>query len=204
VSRLSMLVAVWSAWTLAACSSSTNPAPRAPAANVAVGGVASASATWENNPSVGPDKVVDGSNYEDSVPANYWILPNRTAGWWQVDLGGEFLISAIEIYNTNNGISNDRGTQDFRIEILDSARKVVFSHAGILPFTSRSSAAHPIVPLTVNPGRTQAGRYVKVYVDSWYPTRSDTSWAHPVGPSGTVSNEGGGLNEVRVLGVRGD
>lgn len=203
MSRLSMLVAAWSAWTLAACSSN-HPAPRAPEANVALGRVATASAVWENNPSVGPDKVIDGSSFEDSVPANYWILPNRTAGWWQVDLGGEFQISAIEIYNTNNGLSNDRGTRDFRIEIQDSARNIVFSHAGILPFTSRSSAAHPIVPLTVKPGRIEAGRYVKVYVDSWYPTRSDTSWAFPVASSGTVSNEGGGLNEVRVLGVRGD
>jgi hypothetical protein len=169
-----------------------------------LGGIASASAVWQDNLSVGPAKVVDGSSYEDSVPANYWLLPNRTAGWWQVDLGGEFVISTIEIYNTNTGLANDRGTKDFRIEIQDSARKVVFTRAGILPFTSRSSATHPIVPFTVNPGKFETGRYVKVYVDSWYPTRSDTSWAHPVESSSTVTNEGGGLNEVRVFGVRED
>lgn len=198
--RFTVLTAVSAACAIIACDSavkSDSPAP----VNLALDGTVSASATWENNPRLGPAKVIDGSNYDDSVNINYWTLPNRTTGWWQVDLGRQAEITSIQILNTNGSTANDRATKDFRVEILGSDRTVAFSQSGVLPFTSKSSADHPIEPYAIKLDKARAGRYVKVYVDSWYPTRTDPSWPYPVVASSNPANEGGGLNEVRVFGT---
>ena len=167
--------------------------------NLALNGTATASSVWENNPKLLPENVIDDSAYDDVEQKNYWLLPNETTGWWQVDLGAEFDISTIKVFNCNNGLANDRGTKDFRLEIRDATQEVVHTASGVLPFTSMSSAARPIVPRVLDLAKPVRGRYVKIYVDSWYPTRTDPSWPYPTIESSDPGNQGGGLNEVQVF-----
>jgi F5/8 type C domain len=167
--------------------------------NIALSGIASASGFWEGNPLFQPSRVIDGSTFDGDAGGRYWILPNENAGWWQVDLRKQFNIGLIEILNSNNAIANDRATKDFRIEILDSARNVLFSKSDILPFTSYSSASNPTKPYSLNLDKAVRGRYVKIYVTSWYPIRTDPSWPFPFIGSSNPSNQGCGLNEVRVF-----
>lgn len=177
----------------------TDPASRAPdLVNVAAGGAASASATWQEDARFHPDNVIDGSSYDAAEGGNYWLLPNETAGWWQIDLNKTFEVEVVRILNCNNGGGNDRATKDFRLEIKDDSQRVVYAVSGILPFTSASSAASPTRPYEVRLDRPVPGRTVKIFVDSWYPTRSDLGWPHPV-LGGDPSNQGGGLNEVEIL-----
>jgi hypothetical protein len=183
--------------TIAVCATAGLTTPVDPT-NIALTGSASASAYWESHPAFLPSHVIDGSTYDDVSTGKYWILPNRTAGWWQVDLGADAAIGLIEILNCNNNGSNDRGTKDFRVEILDASSTVVFSQSGILPFTSFSSPSNPTVPYVLDLAVAVTGRYVKVWVDSWYPTRTDPAWPYPKAPSSNLANEGGGLNDVRV------
>jgi hypothetical protein len=167
--------------------------------NVARKGTVTASAVWEDNPNLLPDNVIDDSTYDDAEAMNYWLLPNETAGWWQVDLGAEFNIRTIKVFNCNNGQANDRGTKDFRVEIMNASHAVIHTASGDLPFTSRSSATHPIVPRVLELEGAVLGRYVKIYVDSWYQTRRNPSWPYPTIDSSDPGNQGGGLNEVQVL-----
>jgi F5/8 type C domain len=167
--------------------------------NLALSGTVTASAFWENNPIVRPALVIDGSTFDSPTGGSYWILPNLSKGWWQVNLGKEFTLGTIDIYNTNNGGGNDRATREFRLEILDAGATVVYSLADTLPFTSYSSAAFPTTPYTVHLPASITGQYVKVYVDGWYPTRNDPFWPFPLLPSHN-ENEGGGLNDVQVFG----
>jgi len=167
--------------------------------NVALNGTATASSVWENNPKLLPENVIDDSAYDDVEQKNFWLLPNETAGWWQVDLGAEFTIHTIKIFNCNNGEANDRGTKDFRLEIRDATQDVVRATSGMLPFTSMSSVARPIVPRVLDFAKPVRGRYVKIYVDTWYPTRTDPSWPYPKIDSSDPGNQGGGLNEVQVF-----
>jgi hypothetical protein len=113
--------------------------------NVALEGTATASAFWESNALFAPERAIDGSTFDAFSGGNYWLLPNVTPGWWQVDLGAEVPIGFIRILNSNNGFANDRATKDFRLEILDGGQAVVYSSAGVLPFTSFSTAA-PLEP----------------------------------------------------------
>jgi hypothetical protein len=169
--------------------------------NVALHGTASASQVWEDDPRFLPDNVIDDSAYDDADARNYWLLPNVTPGWWQVDLGAEFAIRTIKIFNCNNERANDRGTKDFRLEIRDATQDVVRTAAGTLPFTSFSSSTQPTVPRVLDFEAPVRGRYVRIYVDSWYPTRTDPAWPHPTVYSSDPDNQGGGLNEVQVFAV---
>jgi F5/8 type C domain len=171
--------------------------------NLAASGTVSASAFWEDNPLFEPTKAIDGSTFDADGGGNYWLLPNQTPGWWQVDLGSDVPIGLIRILNCNNDSANDRATKDFRLEIVDAAGTVVHTTADVLPFTSFSSAANPTTPYVLDLPAPVSGRYVRIWVDSWYPTRSDPAWPFPV-ISGSSDNEGGGLNEVQVFAAAGD
>ena len=172
--------------------------------NVAVQGIVSASAVWQNDPRYVPEHVIDGSTYDvDSPPGNFWLLPNETSGWLEIDLRKTFKIHSIRLLNTNNGVSNDRGTKDFRIEIRNDKGEVVHTVSGVLPFTSYSGAANPTEPVTLDFTNSMLGRYVKIYSDSWYPTRRDPFWPYPTLPSNKLENQGGGLNEVLVFAQSG-
>jgi len=170
-----------------------------PVTNVALKGTVTASSVWENDARFLPENVIDDSTFDDVDARNYWLLPNETTGWWQVDLEADFEIRAVKILNCNNDEANDRGTKDFRLEIRNAAQQVIHSAPGILPFTSLSSAAHPTVPHVVQFDSPVKGRYVRVHVDSWYPTRTQPAWPHPTVESSDSGNQGGGLNEVQVF-----
>ena len=171
--------------------------------NIALGAPVTASAFWENNPIVAPEKAVDGSTYDQFGGGNFWVLPNVTTGWLQVDLGAPRAIGLIKIINFNDTYANDRATKDFRCEILDGNMAVLYSTSGVLPFTSLSSASNPTVPYLIDLPAAITGRYVKIYVDSWYPTRTDPTWPYYVIPSSNLNNQGGGLNDVQVFEASG-
>ena len=102
------------------------------------------------------------------VSASYWLgrdrQPNET---FTVDLGGDFKIAALDLYNTHNRTNNDRGTSHFQVWI---------SSAPVTPDTSSTSfgtlilegdlAFFPFVDLTTpNPVQSfdiadTTGRYV--------------------------------------------
>jgi hypothetical protein len=170
-----------------------------PLTNVALEGKVTASSVWQNDPRFLPENVIDDSSYDDVDARNYWLLPNQTAGWWQVDLGSEFDIRRIKVFNCNNDEANDRGTKDFRLEIRDAKQEVVHAASGVLPFTSLSSPVQPTVPRVMDLEEVVRGRYVKIYIDTWYPTRTDPTWPHPTVGSSDSGNQGGGLNEVQVF-----
>ena len=156
-------------------------------------------AFWENNPLLKPENAQDGSTWDTADGGNYWALPNKTKGWWQVDLGKTHPLRLIRIFNTSNSYCNDRGTKDFRLEVRDSADAVVLAHKGSLPFADYYGDAGTRSPFSLGLERGVRGRFVKVYVDSWYPTRTDPAWPYRTCDSSNLSNEGGGLNEVQVF-----
>ena len=99
--------------------------PVAPASAVCSG-------SWFDNGFPGGDfygcaGVIDGV-VDDTVPggegggsASYWLGREQTLNeTFTVDLGGDFKITALDLYNTHNGInpdSNDRGTLHFKVWI---------------------------------------------------------------------------------------
>jgi putative heme-binding domain-containing protein len=62
---------------------------------------------------------------------------NATNPWWEVDLGGEFPIDTIAIYNRVDGDLGKR-LQGFTLQVLDQARQVVFERKN-LPAPARSA-----------------------------------------------------------------
>lgn len=164
-------------------------------------GKATASAVWENNPLLQPENVQDGTTFDTANAGNYWDLPNNTKGWVQIDLGKDHKLSHINLFNTSNSYCNDRGTKDFRLEIRDEANAVILTTKGVLPFVDYFADADAKTPFSVKFKEAVRGRYVKVYVDSWYRTRTDASWPYQTCYSSNLSNEGGGLNEVQIFGT---
>ncbi len=138
--------------------------------NIALGKPATASAT--SNPNVCPDHVTDGSTLENIL--DYWLLPNSTTGWVQVDLEGIYDIHKIRWLNTHNDGYNDRATTDWRLEISSDGTSFTEYTSGTEEFSSE--------PTWVEFKHIQVdARYLRLYVDGYY-------------------NRGGGVNEIEAYG----
>jgi putative heme-binding domain-containing protein len=73
-----------------------------------------------------PDKAIDGNtsgNYGDG--GQTYTRENTRDPWWQVDLGGEYPLQSIRIYNRTEGDFSKR-LDGFTLKVLDGRRKVVF------------------------------------------------------------------------------
>ena len=62
-----------------------------------------------------------GSNYQvdnifthNKVDQCYWIAPNNMAGTFIINLGCQLVFGGIQLVNTRNTVSRDRGTKKFR------------------------------------------------------------------------------------------
>jgi hypothetical protein len=78
-----------------------------------------------------PEKVVDGCTIEAASLYNHWLLPERTAGWIRLDLGGAYELDEIALLNTRNGLGADRRTRRYHLELVDA--KAPEPIAGVLP-----------------------------------------------------------------------
>ncbi len=184
------------------CFAPTEPLPPTDTSRILpLKGKVTASAFWENNPLLKPENIQDGTTLDTANAGNYWNLPNNTLGWVQIDLGKNHSLSHINLFNTSNSYCNDRGTKDFRLEVRDAKDLVVMTYKGTLPFVDYFAEADTKTPFSLKLKEAVNGRYVKVYVDSWYPTRTDTKWPYETCFSSNYYNEGGGLNEVQIFGA---
>jgi putative heme-binding domain-containing protein len=72
-------------------------------------------------------RAIDGNksgSYSDGGQTH--TAEDTEAPWWEVDLGGEFPIDAVHIYNRTDGFLRYR-LHDFTLKVLDKGRTVVFA-----------------------------------------------------------------------------
>jgi hypothetical protein len=124
-------------------------------------------------------------------PAGYWLVhanPNET---FTVDLGGQYIISSITLYNTHNRDNNDRGTQDFTIWI--SATAVVPDTNPGSTFGTQVLSGTLAFHAYDNPNTPQPFALVSATTGR-YVTFRERSWYCPTG------NCSAGLSEIEVFG----
>ncbi len=154
------------------------PTPRFAIVEVAGGKPATASGYWKgaaSNHIFPPENVTDRKTDEskescDPGAHTYWLLPDRSRGWVQVDLLQSYSIVKLRWLNTHNGTCGDRATTSVTGRYEGEEHTV---HNGSMSF-SRTPTFEEIVlsaPVTA--------RFVRFYVNDYY-------------------NWGGGLNEVEV------
>ena len=82
-------------------------------------------------------RAIDGNRSGDfSSGAQTHTQEGTNNPWWEVDLGGEFPIDSVVIFNRTDGNLGNR-LSNHTIKVLDSARKTVFQKAGLpAPATS--------------------------------------------------------------------
>lgn len=61
-----------------------------------------------------------GSIHEGAYDGSYWLNDGVAAAYIVIDLGAEFQITSISLFNTDNGGNNDRGTGQFQIDAGNS------------------------------------------------------------------------------------
>ncbi len=127
--------------------------------NVALGQAATASESL--SPSFGPERVVDGST--DEVEIDYWLLPDGTTGWVQVELDAQHQLARIRWLNTHNGEDYDRAATEWRLAI--SADGLGFQE--IASGTEEFSPEPEWVTVEV-PEEADAARFIRLYVDGYY------------------------------------
>jgi putative heme-binding domain-containing protein len=76
-------------------------------------------------------KAIDGNTSGNYAAGGQTHTEENTANpWWQVDLGGEFPIDAIVVWNRTDGPFGRR-LNGFTVKVLDKDRKVVFEKKGL-------------------------------------------------------------------------
>src|SRR5262249_54028078 len=70
-----------------------------------------ASATFENSSLFAPKRIADGRL------GTYWLLPNGTPGWVEVQIVPPRHLSRIRLLNSLNPPYNDRATREYTLEI---------------------------------------------------------------------------------------
>ncbi|WP_193771144.1 putative Ig domain-containing protein, partial [Candidatus Magnetaquicoccus inordinatus] len=136
-----------------------------------------------NDPQWGVAKLVDGSYAENGNPSDYWLSP-EDGSWVQVDLGQSHLIDKIDLINTHNGGSNERSTQNWRLQIFNADSIQIYTVDGTMANTGalQLPAGAPLPVTTVDIPDTMDGRYVRFTVLTHY-------------------DAGGGLSELLVYGA---
>jgi hypothetical protein len=139
-----------------------------------------------------PDHVVDGRS--NDAPNSYWIGAEAIRGdHITIDLGGTFHLQRIELVATHNGVANDRGTKDFELwagskingDLTLAAPLLIAS--GTLPDAAGTGARLPVYVVSQADGslKSTPARYLHFVSKTFY-------------------GHSGGLNEIRVFGVRPD
>lgn len=165
----------------------TTPTPYQ-SVEVAAGKPTTSSGYWYHDPvdKFPPSAVVDGNIQELNcligVPQgnSYWLLPEKSNGWVQVDLLQEYQIVKVEWLNTHNGDCMDRATTRFHISISNSgefAGEEEIIHTGQMKIDSAPRFGVMVL------SEPKSARYIRFYVDGYY-------------------KNGGGLNELRVYAIK--
>jgi hypothetical protein len=147
-----------------------------PGDNLAPSGSASASQTY--GPLYGATNVIDEDTNEDGS-RSYWILPNSTTGWVEVDLGSSIGITDILWANTHNQSNFDRATTDYEIAVSETGS---FSGEETIVDSGTGSLEADLVFHSASLSTPVSGRYIRFYVDGYF-------------------GSGGGLNELQIFGV---
>jgi hypothetical protein len=89
-----------------------------------IGGSGSYSGTWNSSP-FGAQNVLSqqtGPIHEDFGDSSYWINPDGgpANAYIVIDLGAQYQLTSLALFNTHNGLWNDRGTGNFQIEAGNS------------------------------------------------------------------------------------
>ena len=137
-----------------------------------------------------PDNLTDGRLNDSGVPGDwsFWLAPDFESGQFTVDLMQNETISRISLQNTSNRFINDRGTENFAIEISSDNKIFTPLIEGTLPRIApeNSKASFPFHDFTF-PETT--ARYVRFIILSHY--------RHPTNPSHAYPS--GGLSEIRIF-----
>ncbi|HEU5222880.1 MAG TPA: discoidin domain-containing protein [Candidatus Lumbricidophila sp.] len=119
-----------------------------PVADLALGKAASQSSEWPYG--LTASRAVDGNT--DGVFGNGSVshTDSQTDPWWKVDLGAEYPLGAIDVWNRSDCCS-DR-LANYKVEVLNAAQSVVWSSTRV---------GYPSPTETVNAGGA-TGRYVRI------------------------------------------
>ncbi len=139
--------------------------------------------------------TADMSSWPFYIRPTYWLLPYQAAGWIQLELKNESPVSVVRLLNTSNAGANDYATMKFRVELLDSAGKVLAGQKGEFgqlfdrPFQQAFKAPQifskfgetfkgmlePGIKVSFGDGwqtiefkGSPKAKFVKVYIDSWW------------------------------------
>jgi hypothetical protein len=78
-----------------------------------------------------PSRAIDGNRSGEYGSGSQTHTQEGTINpWWELDLGGEFPIDTVVVYNRTDGNLGGR-LSNHTIKVLDSARKVLFEKAGL-------------------------------------------------------------------------
>jgi hypothetical protein len=138
------------------------------ATDLALGKSTTASSFYDSGTEVFPSaNITDGITLDSGTASNwsFWLAAQgKTAGEWvQVDLGSNFNISNVTLFDTHNRSYNDRGTNEFSISLstdgnnFQNVASDSFSYSEWVNQTAKSVDIAPSV-----------GRYVRFNVVSPY------------------------------------
>lgn len=114
---------------------------------------AKASASW--------DARFEAANAVDGNETTEWILPDRAAGWIELDVVPRRKIDRIKLMNVRNPPNADRATKEFHVDLLDGG-KVVKSFDGQFDAYSATPSWQ-----TLAVGGVKGDR-VRIEIRSWF------------------------------------
>lgn len=135
--------------------------------NIALGKTTTASSFFDYGSEAFPSaNITDGITVDSGSPANwsFWLAAQgKNAGEWvQVDLGDNYQLSNITLFDTHNRWYNDRGTEAFTLSV--SADGANFSTIASTSFTSSQWLNQTALSIDTS----AVGRYVRFNVVSGF------------------------------------
>ena len=117
--------------------------------NVATDGKATQSSTSHDGD---PQRAIDGSTSGDYSDGSVTHTGSKANSWWEVDLGREFLIENIKIWNRTDGNYGDR-LSGFQLTMMDKDRVTLWKENPAVPKPALSIA--PPAETKINPWETE-------------------------------------------------
>lgn len=141
--------------------------------NLALGKSVTASSYYNAGSEVFPEaKIVDGITVDSGTGYNwsFWLSAQGTnAGQWvQVDLGTNYQLSSVVLFDTHNRWYNDRGTKDFHLSLSSDGTHFSTIGSGAFTYDQWLNQTALTVTTTDNP----IGRYLRFNVGSCWGCQS--------------------------------
>lgn len=121
----------------------------------------------------------------------YWLLPPKSHGWVNIDLGGEKTVSTVRILNTADAGYMTRATTKYHVEFIDDQGQAVMIGSGDFKYP------YPVSSWQEMNCEPRKARHVRVVVDGYYLEGSANQAAELERREGF--SVGGGLNEIQVF-----